>query len=139
MNAKLIIAGEERWLSNFHYEHFMKIEFWDCYCVGFLESMTLGSSPMQISLRLSPAITRNRKVVKHEKSWKVSDLNGDRKAPMAATSTEIEKVKLLVKKLEGPFSADGKIVEELIMGNSYLDRKSTRLNSSHVRISYAVF
>lgn len=151
MNAKLIIAGEERWLSNFHYEyfyplktpdnfpevetydmlvrpcdgpdgplryqlagglfnlsfasteqdeffwewlmlgsmkegrfelykgddeHFMKIEFWDCYCVGFHESMTLGSSPMQISLRLSPAITRNRKVVKHEKSWKVSDLNG---------------------------------------------------------------
>ena len=127
MNAKLIIAGEERWLSNFHYEHFMKIEFWDCYCVGFHESMTLGSSPMQISLRLSPAITRNRNVVKHEKSWKVSDLNGDRKAPMAATSTEIEKVKLLVKKLEGPFSADGKIVEELIMGNSYLF-KATQYN-----------
>lgn len=159
MNAKLIIAGEERWLSNFHYEyfyplktpdnfpeietydmlvrpcdgpdgplryqlagglfnlsfasteqdeffwewlmlgamkegrfelykgddeHFMKIEFWDCYCVGFHESMTLGSSPMQISLRLSPAITRNRNVVKHEKSWKVSDLNGAGKAGMAA-------------------------------------------------------
>ena len=159
MNAKLIIAGEERWLSDFHYEyfyplktpdnfpeietydmlvrpcdgpdgplryqlagglfnlsfasteqdeffwewlmlgsmkegrfelykgddeHFMKIEFWDCYCVGFHESMTLGSSPMQISLRLSPAITRNRNVVKHEKSWKVSDLNGAGKAGMAA-------------------------------------------------------
>src|SRR5690554_3691774 len=160
MNAKLIIAGEERWLSNFHYEyfyplktpdnfpevetfdmlvrpcdgpdgpfryqlagglfnlsfasteqdeffwewlmlgamkegrfelyrgddeHFMKIEFWDCYCVGFYESMTLGSSSMQISLRLSPAITRNRNVVKHEKSWKVSDLNGAGNAGMAAT------------------------------------------------------
>ena len=164
MNAKLIIAGEERWLSNFHYEyfyplktpdnfpeietydmlvrpldgpdgpfryqlagglfnlsfasteqdefflewlmlgtmkegrfelykgddeHFMKIEFWDCYCVGFYESMTQGSSPMQISLRLSPAITRNRNVVKHEKSWKVSDLNGAGKAGMAAAGSTV--------------------------------------------------
>src|SRR5690554_5595555 len=29
--------------------------------------------------------------------------------------------------------------EPLQLGNSKLDRKSTRLNSSHVRISYAVF
>lgn len=26
MKAKLIIAGEERWLTNFHYEYFYPIE-----------------------------------------------------------------------------------------------------------------
>src|SRR5690554_7520518 len=30
-------------------------------------------------------------------------------------------------------------LRELIIGWTYTDRKSTRLNSSHVRISYAVF
>src|SRR5690554_7470635 len=33
----------------------------------------------------------------------------------------------------------GYIAEWAIIGNKILDRKSTRLNSSHVRISYAVF
>ncbi|MCA1744527.1 MAG: hypothetical protein LC643_02215 [Bacteroidales bacterium] len=67
-------------------DHFMKIEFWDCYCVGFHEAMALGSSPMEISLRLSPAITRNRNVVEHEKNWKVTDIHGEWKAGSAVSS-----------------------------------------------------
>src|SRR5436305_8957133 len=41
--------------------------------------------------------------------------------------------------LSGPIGNDGKL--EFHAGVSYrnIDRKSTRLNSSHVRISYAVF
>src|SRR5690554_7293195 len=34
---------------------------------------------------------------------------------------------------------DDKLLNELIILYEYGDRKSTRLNSSHVRISYAVF
>jgi len=70
-------------------DHFMKIEFWDCYCVGFHEAMALGSSPMQISLRLSPAITRNRNVVEHEKTWKVTDIHGERKASAAGSAGSV--------------------------------------------------
>lgn len=74
-------------------DHFMKIEFWDCYCVGFHEAMALGSSPMEISLRLSPAITRNRNVVEHEKNWKVTDIHGEWKAgAVGATGAVAEEV-----------------------------------------------
>src|SRR5690554_7698789 len=34
---------------------------------------------------------------------------------------------------------DGEVTVRPIAGTRYRDRKSTRLNSSHVRISYAVF
>jgi hypothetical protein len=81
--------------------HFMKIEFWDCYCVGLQESIQQGNRPMQMSLRLSPAITRNRKVVEHEKSWKTSNIHQKWKPVSTSAPVEQEKKKVLVEKVEG--------------------------------------
>jgi hypothetical protein len=81
--------------------HFMKIEFWDCYCVGLQESMQQGNRPMQMSLRLSPAITRNRKVVEHEKSWKTSNIHQKWKPVAISEPIEQEEKKVLVEKVEG--------------------------------------
>ena len=81
--------------------HFMKIEFWDCYCVGLQESMQQGNRPMQMSLRLSPAITRNRNVVELEKSWKTSNIHQKWKPVSTSAPVEQEKKKVLVEKVEG--------------------------------------
>lgn len=113
-----------------------KIEFWDCYCISIGEQMTsIGNSAMALQMRLSPAITRNRGVT-HEKSWKITDIH--QKYKPTASSTATEKKKLLVLKLEGPFTEDGKQVEELIMGNSYIykateynDGEGDKLNNTH--------
>lgn len=85
--------------------HFMRIEFWDCYCVGLQESMQQGSRPMQMALRLSPAITRNRSVVKHEKSWKTSDIQKEWKPVATTAPVEQEEKKVLVEKVEGETEA----------------------------------
>src|SRR5690554_4942153 len=85
--------------------HFMKIEFWDCYCVGLQESMQQGDRPMQMALRLSPAITRNRNVVKHEKSWKTSDILKEWKPVATSAPVEQEEKKVLVEKVEGEAEA----------------------------------
>lgn len=85
--------------------HFMKIEFWDCYCVGLQESMQQGNRPMQMSLRLSPAITRNRNVVEHEKSWKTSDIQKEWKPVATSAPVEQEEKKVLVEKVEGEVEA----------------------------------
>ena len=85
--------------------HFMKIEFWDCYCVGLRESMQQGDRPMQMALRLSPAITRNRSVVKHEKSWKTSDIQKEWKPVATSAPIEQEEKKVLVEKVEGEAEA----------------------------------
>lgn len=65
----------------------LKIEFADCYCVGLNERMQFGERPMQINLRLSPAITRNRGVG-HEKSWKVSKTGSESKVAQQAAAVE---------------------------------------------------
>src|SRR5690625_4651564 len=49
-----------------------------------------------------------------------------------------------LRKIEVPFTAQGIVTEVAVSDGQYvekgdLDRKSTRLNSSHVAISYAVF
>lgn len=85
--------------------HFMKIEFWDCYCVGLQERMQQGDRPMQMALRLSPAITRNRSVVKHEKSWKTSDIQKEWKPVATSAPIEQEEKKVLVEKVEGEAEA----------------------------------
>src|SRR5690606_41878425 len=46
---------------------------------------------------------------------------------------------VLVLRVTGIFSADARNVNNAAVVDVPLDRKSTRLNSSHVKISYAVF
>src|SRR5690606_39772304 len=44
-----------------------------------------------------------------------------------------------VRRIDGHFHTGLQFVFELVVVEQMLDRKSTRLNSSHVKISYAVF
>lgn len=53
-----------------------RISFWDCYCVGIEEWMSVGGAPMGIELLLSPAIVKKDALV-YEKIWKVSDIHGN--------------------------------------------------------------
>src|SRR5690554_7208721 len=59
-------------------------------------------------------------------------LDADGNPIVGATITNLRNQKLTQTDADGNFSIDGVIGDQL-------DRKSTRLNSSHVRISYAVF
>lgn len=65
----------------------LKIEFADCYCVGLYERMQFGERPMQLNLRLSPAVTRNRGV-NHQKTWKVSKTGSEGKVVQQAPAVE---------------------------------------------------
>lgn len=46
--------------------------FWDCYCVGIEESMSIGGSPMSCTVYLSPGIIKRNNLPVREKVWKVS-------------------------------------------------------------------
>src|SRR5690554_2717053 len=48
-------------------------------------------------------------------------------------------VRMVIRKFDRSFKEGDSISEELAKQVAQTDRKSTRLNSSHVRISYAVF
>lgn len=71
-------------------DHALKIEFWDCYCVGFQEVMHHGNTPMLANLRLSPAITRNRKVLEHKKIWKKTDIHSNLKPENSSTTNPLK-------------------------------------------------
>ncbi len=102
-----------------------RIQFWDCYCIYIGEQMSsIGSTSMTMNMRLSPAITVNRGV-KHLKTWKVSEIQ--QQSDTNSSSNSEESTQLLAEKLEGPFTTDGKKVEELIMGNTYI-YKATKYN-----------
>lgn len=49
--------------------------FWDCYCLGLEESMSVGGAPMRITIYLSPGIIKRNNLEAREKVWKVSDIN----------------------------------------------------------------
>lgn len=49
--------------------------FWDCYCVGIEESMSIGGSPMSCTVYLSPGIIKRNNLPVREKVWKISDIN----------------------------------------------------------------
>src|SRR3989442_11080736 len=52
----------------------------------------------------------------------------------------VDGVLLLVDAKEGPMPQTAFVLRKALgLGHKAIDRKSTRLNSSHVRISYAVF
>lgn len=66
--------GEMVFYKGDHEEQFIKIKFWDCYCMEIEERMSsVDYSPMKMKIRISPAITENRGL-KHEKSWKVTEI-----------------------------------------------------------------
>src|SRR5690606_41097288 len=66
-------------------------------------------------------------------SWQYSQYHGGTLASvMAAINTTMTRV-------NGIYDRELSIKMELVPDNDLIDRKSTRLNSSHVKISYAVF
>lgn len=66
--------GEMVFYKGDHEDQFIKIKFWDCYCIEIEERMSsVDYSPMKMKIRISPAITENRGI-KHEKSWKVTEI-----------------------------------------------------------------
>lgn len=46
--------------------------FWDCYCIGIEESMSIGGAPMSCTVYLSPGIIKRNNLPVREKVWKVS-------------------------------------------------------------------
>lgn len=53
--------------------------FWDCYCLGLEESMSVGGAPMRITIYLSPGIIKRNNLEAREKVWKVSSPSTDKK------------------------------------------------------------
>lgn len=53
--------------------------FWDCYCVGIEESMSIGGTPMSCTVYLSPGIIKRNNLPVREKVWKVSSPSTDKK------------------------------------------------------------
>lgn len=53
--------------------------FWDCYCLGVEESMSVGGAPMRITVFLSPGIIKRNNLEAREKVWKVSSPSTDKK------------------------------------------------------------
>lgn len=49
--------------------------FWDCYCLGLEESMSVGGAPMRITIYLSPGIIKRNNLEAREKVWKISNIN----------------------------------------------------------------
>src|SRR5690606_40012946 len=68
-----------------------------------------------------------------KKGWKPDELPRD----LFNTYPRLAKGFFIEKAIKGPGSIKAGI--SLMTGMNLLDRKSTRLNSSHVKISYAVF
>lgn len=59
--------------------------FWDCYCVGIEEYMSIGGAPMSLTVYLSPGIIKRNNLPVREKVWKVSSPSTDKKV----TSSDI--------------------------------------------------
>lgn len=53
--------------------------FWDCYCLGVEESMSVGGAPMRITVFLSPGIIKRNNLEAREKVWKISSPSTDNK------------------------------------------------------------
>lgn len=53
--------------------------FWDCYCLGLEENMSVGGAPMRITIYLSPGIIKRNNLEAREKVWKVSSPSTDKK------------------------------------------------------------
>lgn len=43
--------------------------FWDCYCVGIDEYMSVGGAPMSLTVYLSPGIIKRNNLPIREKKW----------------------------------------------------------------------
>lgn len=55
------------------------LRFWDCYCVGVEENMSVSGIPMSITVYLSPGIIKRNNIPIREKIWKVSCPSTDKK------------------------------------------------------------
>lgn len=116
----------------------INFEFWDCYCVDYSETFKqYSSSPATTEIILSPAIVRFRDEVM-EKSWKVTNINAvkatapsSHKEAAYQDPTPKEEKQPFVEKVEGPFTEDGKLVEEMLAGNTYVFRATQISESSH--------
>src|SRR5690554_8090100 len=70
----------------------------------------------------------------YDESWKIYT-RSEEKPPVRITSNALIKDSLL----SNGCIIKGTVINSVLSPGVYVDRKSTRLNSSHVRISYAVF
>lgn len=62
--------------------------FWDCYCVGIEEYMSIGGAPMSLTVYLSPGIIKRNNLPVREKVWKVSSPSTDKKVTETDDSQE---------------------------------------------------
>lgn len=65
--------------------------FWDCYCLGLEESMSVGGAPMRITTYLSPGIIKRNNLEAREKVWKVSSPSTEKKATDTDNTQEVPK------------------------------------------------
>lgn len=86
--------------------------FWDCYCLGLEESMSVGGAPMRITIYLSPGIIKRNNLAAREKVWKVSSPSTDKK-PVDNKNTQEAKKK--TSKENATFASKGR---ETIENNS---------------------
>ncbi len=95
-----------------HEDQIIWLEFWDGFCVSYQEHMSKGNRPPVMKLRISPAITRNRKTVVQQENWKISDID------MKWKRTHAPLVTPLLKKLH--YEANGKETEVLTQATADL-------------------
>lgn len=65
--------------------------FWDCYCIGIEESMSIGGAPMSCTVYLSPGIIKRNNLPVREKVWKVSSPSTDNKVADKEDTQESKK------------------------------------------------
>lgn len=65
--------------------------FWDCYCIGIEESMSIGGAPMSCTVYLSPGIIKRNNLPIREKVWKVSNPSTDKKVADKEDTQESKK------------------------------------------------
>lgn len=83
--------------------------FWDCYCLGVEESMSVGGAPMRITVFLSPGIIKRNNLEAREKVWKVSSPSTDKKV---ADTNYTQESKKETSKENAIFASKGKATIE---------------------------
>ncbi len=96
-----------------HEDQIIWLEFWDGFCVSYQEHMSKGNRPPVMKLRISPAITRNRKTVVQQENWKISDI--DMKWKMASAPPIEEEGKLVNYHIE---NEEGKRIKKYKIGDT---------------------
>lgn len=102
--------------------------FWDCYCLGLEESMSVGGAPMRITIYLSPGIIKRNNLDAREKVWKVSSPSTNPKVT-DKSSTEATKKKVAEEPKENSnFVTATDRVEESVNENSLTQKELIKIS-----------